>query len=823
MDELNYFTCTLGEAARHGLTNPPFENINSFFDHQAIHVPENPAAGFFVPAKDGSAWATKIYNFRQIHDISNTLATILENDQDILDAETVALLCPSSEEFMFVWLALIRLDKAVLLLAPQCQPDAIQHLCKECEVEALIYHKTYEKTANDAISLLSEKKPFAGLDIEELIGDHIDNVANEELREVPSRPRNSRALVDETAYIHHTSGTSSGLPKPIHQAHNAAVGALPKIPNSSSRSAFTTTPLYHGGIADAFRSWTSDAMIWLYPGKDVPITSPNVVKALEAATEASRSGAVPKIAYFSSVPYVLQLLEEDTEGLQSLQRMEIVGVGGAALPNEVGDRLVKNNVHLVSRFGSSECGFLMSSHRDYAGDKAWQFLHDNVGPNFLRFEPREDDLSELVVLPTWPHRATTNREDGSFATADLFEPHESIPNAWRYHSRADSQLTLITGKKFDPAPLEGALADSNLVADALIFGDGRPYPGVLLFRSQESKDVDDNELVENIWQSLEQLNMDSQDHARIAKDMIKPMPWQEEPLEKSSKGTLIRKKVEARFTKEIQAAYAEQDLAVADDISDDRVEECVLEIVGQTLGRSEHLDVNTDLFAYGVDSIAAMRIRGRLQALVGRDKPLPATIVETCGSVKKTSSYLVDLRNGRLSNPSSSDDLKLMPELVDQYARLDDAFTEVQANGHEADTGKRKETIILTGATGALGAHVFDICTRSSDVGKIVCLIRGEDEHAAKERLDKALKSRKLGSLDQAGVDIEVIPAKLNEAMLGLEPLEYERLAREATVILHLAWEVNFRMNLRSFRTNSIAGKFLRDVRASQMADNLKV
>ena len=799
--KLNYFTCTLGEAAKHGLTNPPFDNINSFFDHQAQHIPEQPAAGFFVPAGDGSAWTTKIYNFREIHDITNSLATILENEQDIQDTDTVALLCPSSEEFMFTWLALIRLEKAVLLLAPQCQPDAIEHLCKECEADALLYHKVYEKLANDAMSLLSEKKPFAGIDIATLTGDRIEDVSNE-----PSRPRNSRAMVDDIAYIHHTSGTSSGLPKPIHQAHNAAVGALPKIPDSGDKLTFTTTPLYHGGIADAFRSWTSGTMIWLYPGKDVPITAPNIAKALEAASEASKENRTPPVAYFSSVPYVLQLLEEEAEGLRWLQKMDIVGVGGAALPNEVGDRLVKNKVNLVSRFGSSECGFLLSSQRDFANDNSWQFLRDNIGPNFLQFEPREDGLSELVVLPTWPHRATTNREDGSFATADLFEPHESIPGAWRYHSRGDSQLTLITGKKFDPAPLEGALADSSMVADALIFGNGRPYPGVLLFRSQDSQEMADDELVNNIWQNLEQLNLNSQDHARIAKEMIKPMPWQAEPLEKSSKGTLIRKKVEARFADEIEAAYAEKDSAVADEISDDQIGEHILDVVKQTLGRSQNLDEDTDLFAYGVDSIAAMRIRGRLQGLVGKRNTLPATVVEACGSVRKISRYVVDVRNGKSSKSSSEDETQLMLDFVEEYSTFSNAKRETVVNGHAAvDT---RQTVILTGATGALGAHVLDLCMKSKSVQKVICLIRGEDEHAARGRLDKALEGRKLGALLANQVEVEVVPAKLGDANLGLNESVHQRLAREATVILHLAWEVNFRMNLRNLRSNSIAGEY---------------
>lgn len=59
------------------------------------------------------------------------------------------------------------------------------------------------------------------------------------------------------AYIHHTSGTSSGLPKPIPQTHRAAVGVLPYLSTSSGKemvATFTTTPLYYSSIADLFRA-----------------------------------------------------------------------------------------------------------------------------------------------------------------------------------------------------------------------------------------------------------------------------------------------------------------------------------------------------------------------------------------------------------------------------------------------------------------------------------------------------------------------------------------------------------------------------------------
>lgn len=685
--ELNYFTCTLGEAQKHNLTNAEFKNINSFLNYQSKYIPDHPAVGFYQPPpnRENGEWTSKILSFREVRNTSLMVAEKLQPHLNSKQGSTIALLCPSSPEFMFIWLSLIRLGFPVLLLAPQCQPDAIVHLCRECEAEILLFDKAYGGSASDVSSTLKCQ------DIADIIGtgvwNHVDGGDEVQLGELTRGKREPNSL--DTAYIHHTSGTSSGLPKPIPQPHNAAVTALPSFKDGHTKATFTTTPLYHGGIADVFRSWTSGGLIWLYPGKEVPITGPNIVKALDAATHASKSGSVPPIAYISCVPYVLQLIEKEERGLEWLQKMDIVGIGGAALPEEVGNRIVESGVNLVSRFGSSECGFLMSSHRAYSTDKAWQYLRNSIGPEFVSFEESGDGLFELVVLSKWPHMAKRNRPDGSFATSDLFEPHPHILNAWRYHSRSDSQLTLITGKKFDPAPLEAALADSELLSDALIFGNGKPYPGVLLFRSSDHKNVSDEELQESIWPILEQLNSKTQDHARISASMMIPMPWQDIPLEKSSKGTLIRAKVEQRFADASENAYQQSNGETTKDIPDEELENIVLKAVQLSTGRSIGLDTNTDLFAYGVDSIACMQIRGRLQGLVGADQVLPATIVENCGSIHKVAQYIHQLRQGETVGQDDSNEHQLMLELVDEYSQFEDqnghtnGHVDVKANGRE--------------------------------------------------------------------------------------------------------------------------------------------
>jgi acyl-coenzyme A synthetase/AMP-(fatty) acid ligase len=398
-----YFTCTLGQAQSLCLTNSTFRNINHFIDEQAKAVPTQPAVGFAIPNTGDSKWDSKTWTFSDLQQGSKKVASLLQRTYaKLLDSsDTVALICPSTSEFLFTWLALMRLGHPVLLVAPQCQPAAIAHLSKACQSTVIFHDETYASQSKQAAEVAREDGvELHAIDLSFSIRDSLSDIMAQEAIDPSTKFPDVKDT--DVAYLHHTSGTSSGVPKPIPQSHRAGAGVLPSFPDGKQCATFTTTPLYHGGVADAFRAWTSGALIWLFPGKGIPITASNVIKCLDAAQRAEEQG-MPPIKYFASVPYVLQMMEADEHGFKYLQDMDIVGVGGAALPAEVGDRMVSKGINLISRFGSAECGFVMSSHRDYANDKEWQYLRSNAGAEFLTFEKNEDHLVELVIKPGWPH------------------------------------------------------------------------------------------------------------------------------------------------------------------------------------------------------------------------------------------------------------------------------------------------------------------------------------------------------------------------------------------------------------------------------------
>jgi thioester reductase-like protein len=412
-------------------------------------------------------------------------------------------------------------------------------------------------------------------------------------------------------------------------------------------------------------------------------------------------------------------------------------------------------------------------------------------------------LVEVSVLQTNPSQAKKNREDGSFATADLFAPHSTVENAWLYHSRADSQLTLITGKKFDPAPLEAAIATSAHLDDVLIFGNGRPFPGALLLRSEESSRISDQELIDATKPVVERLNGESQDHARIPFHMLVPLPHQTQPLEKSSKGTIIRRAADSRFEQIINAAYDTQELDDAAEVTDEDMPKHLIGLVQSMTSQSDELSEDMDLFSYGVDSIACMQLRTRLKRLIPNyDQDLPMSVIEDCGTIRRLTEYVLRKRHGE-SDKDIEDEEKVMLDLAKQYGSFDGARTFGQTKGHDEE--KKGEVVVLTGATGALGAHILDLLLHSKNVDTIYCLVRGTDEHAVSERVRKALHQRGLTNLPDSN-KVKIVQAQLSDSHLGLNKDLYDHIAKSVTSIIHIAWTVNFRLKLRSFVSDNIVG-----------------
>jgi thioester reductase-like protein len=503
------------------------------------------------------------------------------------------------------------------------------------------------------------------------------------------------------------------------------------------------------------------------------------------------------------------MLTEDPEGLRHLQSMDLVGVGGAALPPVIGEQLVTKGIKLVSRFGSAECGFLLSSHRTYATDKDWQYLRVPLGSRFISFEDQNDNsgLHELVVLKGWPHMAKTNRPGGSFATHDLFEPHPTIENAWRYHSRSDSQITLVSGKKFDPAPLEDAISSASpLIRDVLIIGNGAQVPGALIFRSSQGQAMENETLVHEIWKVLHSENGKSQSHSQVPRHMMLVLK-DTQPLPKSSKGTILRGVAEKQYASEIASLYAteqlpEQSQKLPNNMDDIRT--TVKYVVKEVVDADISINDDEDFYRAGVDSMKCARIRSLLQRRLPKNTVLPLNVVYDTGSINALSNYVLCLRDG--NTIERTDRGQEMLDLVNRYSNFDEGGDKPRSaqdsNTALYSSGPGGHVVLLTGSTGALGAHILDNLRHHKSVFQILCLVRAKNQSIAHERVSKSLVGRGKPPLDGAEDSrVLCIPADLSKPDFGTSSD-----LKQVTHIIHAAWAVNFSLPLKSFVQDHIQG-----------------
>lgn len=432
------------------------------------------------------------------------------------------------------------------------------------------------------------------------------------------------------------------------------------------------------------------------------------------------------------------------------------------------------------------------------GDTAWNYVreHERLMP-FLKWIPRGPNLYECTVTDGWPAKVQSNQPDGSYHTKDLFEPHPTIPRAWKYIARLDDTLVLVNGEKFGPVSMEGQIRSNKNVAEAVVFGAGRPYLGVLVVPAASLAGKPHGEVLDVIWPVIESANESVDAFARISKSMIRLLPA-DCSYPRTDKGSIIRQAFYKAFQAEIDETYDAQDMGGDDanlrTFDLDELRQFVRGILVEALPGSAEVEDDTDFFLLGLDSLQALQLRSLLlQAVDLRGAKLGQNVVFEHPSVEKLSMFLHGLNNGKAIAQS-------------EFASVEDEMRHLISK-HDIRVD-RQPSIAVTGATGSLGAHVVAQLSADPSIATIYCLVRASDSGSALRRVKESLIQRKVyHSLPLVSRrKIVALPSDLGQPRLGLSDEMYETVSQGLRSVIHCAWSVNFNMQLSSFEKGNIAG-----------------
>ncbi|KAI1846506.1 hypothetical protein JX266_007403 [Neoarthrinium moseri] len=699
------------------------------------------------------------------------------------EAEVVALLAPSNLDYAVSMLALSRMGFAVLYLSTRLAPEAYVNLLKETKCTKIVLSRSQAPTVHTI-------KEIYPLDCYNIIEEAAFRVVDPLTPRFPApRPSN---ISRQVSFIVHSSG-STGLPKPIFQTHQACIA---NYSSGIPYRAFLTLPLFHNhGIATLLRVMYSGRQVALY-NSSLPLSSTNLVKAMGAVQPES----------LHCVPYALKLLAESQEGINTLKRCKLVLFGGSSCPDDLGDQLVANGVYLVGHYGATEMGQLMTSFRDEA-DKAWNYMRPLASAkDHVRMFPIGDGTFECVVLDGLPSKVLSNSNEppNSYHTRDIFVPHPTIPDAWKYISRLDDRVTLVNGEKVLPIPYEHYIRQNELVQEAVVFGVGKAVPGLIIIPSQKARGINKTELLERVASDINAANARAEAFGRITPEMVYIADIGT-PYPRTDKGTVIRARFYRDFSHIIDQVYELFESPFKGEgqgelvLGIDELKEYLLKLFSDRLG-GEGLSSSTDFFETGVDSLQAITARAQIMREINLDgHVLGQNVVFEYPSVNLLAAHLYSLRTNTGVLEETEEDL--MANLIEKYSD----FSERVPGKHVIS----QESLIITGTTGSLGAHMLSQAVRLPTVQRIYCLVRALSPEEAMKRVLSTLEAKCLPSLSAAELSkVICLPSDLSQATLGLSTRDLDELRRTLTCVIHSAWAVNFNMGVRSFESHHIRGTY---------------
>ncbi|KAJ5953646.1 hypothetical protein N7454_000542 [Penicillium verhagenii] len=667
-------------------------------------------------------------------------------DPRLKEAPVVALLAGSSFEVILTFFALNRLGYAVFFLSTRLAGPAYARLLKMANCQQLIIAKHLPiLQRSDWLNLKVSPARFKRSGV------------------VPSKEGK------KIAWILHSSG-STGSPKPVFLTNFQTLANFRK---TFGFSLFNISPLFHShALMQLGRAFYSRATSYL-GNHSLPVTFQNLFDALEAAQPQQ----------ISAVPYVIKLLAEKPEGIQILAKARLVLYGGSCFPEDLGDRLVAQGVNLAGNYGATETGQIMTSFRP-PGDTEWQYMRlHSPALRYTLMDEISPGMFECVALDGLSSKSPSNSKppfsernpNNSFRTADLFtrHPNPTKNNYYRYLCRLDDRITLVNGEKVLPIPIEGRIRENNLVRECVVFGLQRTMPGALIFRAADTAShLSDETFLEFIWPAVEAANAQAETFSRISKELI-VVKGADVVYPRTDKGTFIRPQVYQHFTQDIESAYAnfegssqKRAYASFDGSSQKRGQLVfgILELECWLLRRFRKdlgvplLNAEAEIFSAGVDSLQATQIRSSIMCeldLGDCGDELSQNIIFEEGTVKALAKNLY---------------------------------------------------LLVTGATGNLGAFIVSEILKRPTVSEVWALVRAPGQAEATTRLLKSLADRGIILTDEEAFKLRVIPSDLSQSDLGLDPCTLEDLLSSLTCVIHSAWAVNFNLGIRSFERHHIRG-----------------
>ena len=487
------------------------------------------------------------------------------------------------------------------------------------------------------------------------------------------------------------------------------------------------------------------------------------------------------------------------------ESLDVIVYTGGDLPQAIGDA-VSARIKLVNFYGATEAGSVSLLRPEGAWVKEdWKYVivHPEVGMDFRHFAGQMYELYITRFNHVDHQPAFTIFSDlQEYRTGDLWAPHPLKANRWRHCGRADDIIVFLTGEKTNPITMEQyILARSSEINGVLVAGSLR-FQASLLIEPSSRKDMSPTEraqLINRLWPFIEEANKDCPAHAKISKSHIL-FTNPKKPMVRTPKGTVQRRGTLEAYSKELDDLYTDAEDIVVPDRQVERLNTIDSAVVADFLRRAileiSQLEISEDenMFVRGLDSLQALLLTRNLRSALSIK--ISVTLVYANPSILLLTRAIQEFAEQEQTSASLKENARReeISQTLASYQSLVNRVSPQRNHANERRARSSRQTILLTGSTGALGSYLLDVLRADASVSHIFCLNRSLDGSTTQQERNTA-RGLSIDFSDR----VTFIRADFSQPNLDLSPATYDNLLKNVTTIIHNAWPVNFNLSLSSF------------------------
>ncbi|TFK50162.1 putative aminoadipate reductase [Heliocybe sulcata] len=812
--------------AQNNWTLLPTDGTVSFAELVDIRLEKNPESVYSIVAPDDPGRdATRISMLewcRAIH----RLAYALRPQPDFQSREVVALIL-NCDTIMYATavMAVMRAGFVAYPMSNRNSPAAICHMLQATGCHRIIVSSD---TLSGLVSGISAHASALDYDIHvsalPSLRTAFPHFGQETLQDkfVPYPTLENCGPDDVITFIH--SSGSTGFPKSIPHTNRSIMGwyagpwgaDIAQYPKHLTFGSMAL-PTFHG-LGLGFQVWAPlivGSTATMFPPKEPAFP---VIPTPENSIEAMKRTGVNAVMV---VPAFLEALAESEDAVRFLSTMEVVLTGGGPMSVEIGDQLVAAGVKLRTIYGGTEFGgpTYAIPPEGLVDPKDWNYLRFHPVISY-RLVPQDDNTTyELQVLHTdrYPLNIHNIPDVPGYATLDLFEKHPTKEGLWKIVGRVDDVITLASGEKTVPIPMEGKIVSSPLVAGAMMLGRGRSQPGLLVQPSTDhSVNPEDGQAVAEfknmIWPVIEEANKDAPAFSRIFKEMILVCS-PEKPLRRTPKGTVQRKPTLADYAKEIDELYDAVKSSNEADVEGPKSFELhdlgpwlLEQAVSVHRAEDAKLDPDVDLFAQGFDSLSATFLRNHIISVLRSSddhatraaaSSIPQNFIFSNNTIKSLANAVRVIIFGPGAGGERESHAAAMKRLIAKYS---EGMAKVGNAGQLPLPPKA--VVLVTGTTGGLGSYLLWMLLVDTKVERVYALNRKSDRSTLAHRQRDAFADRGLPFDVLSSEKLVLVEGDEAGDKLGLAEALYEEIMSTCTRIIHNSWRLDFNLSVSSFEPN---------------------